>query len=232
VILGGQRDYTEGSISRAITMLSIPMVLEMAMESLFGIVDVFFVAHLGADAVATVGLTESLLMPLFAIALGLSMGTTAIVARRIGEKQPEEASVAAFQALLVGVGISAVVGVTGAVFAPRLLQLMGASDSIIATGSGYSRIIFGGSATIFFLFPINAVFRGAGDPSIAMRSLWLANLINIRLNPCLILGLGPFPEMGVAGSAIGTTIGRGVGVLYQLWHLTRAPAASTSTALR
>jgi putative MATE family efflux protein len=220
-IFGGQRDYTEGSISRAITLLSIPMVLEMAMESLFGVVDVFFVAHLGSDALATVALSESLITPLFAIALGLSMGTTAIVARRIGEKQPEEAAVAAVQSILLGVVISAVVAVAGVVFAPTLLALMGGSESVVRTGTGYARMIFGGSATIFFLFLINAVFRGAGDASIAMRSLWLANLINILLNPCLIMGLGPFPELGVTGSAVGTTIGRGVGVIYQLWHLTK-----------
>jgi putative MATE family efflux protein len=219
VFLGAQRDYTDGSISRAISLLAIPMVLEMAMESLFGIVDVFFVARLGADAVATVGLTESLLTPLFAVALGLSMGTTAIVARRIGEKEAEGAALASVQALIAGVAISAVVSVGGFLFAPKLLALMGASNSIIRTGSSYSRVIFGGSSTIFFLFLINAVFRGAGDPSIAMRSLWLANLINIVLNPCLILGLGPFPALGVTGSAVGTTIGRGVGVLYQLWNL-------------
>ena len=220
-IFGGQRDYTEGSISRAITLLAIPMVLEMAMESLFGVVDVFFVAHLGSDALATVALTESLITPLFAIALGLSMGTTAIVARRIGEKQPEDAAVAAVQSIVLGVIISAVVAVTGVVFAPALLTLMGGSESVVRTGTGYARMMFGGSATIFFLFLINAVFRGAGDASIAMRSLWLANLINIVLNPCLIKGLGPFPELGVTGSAVGTTIGRGVGVMYQLWHLTR-----------
>lgn len=221
VIRGGRFDYTQGSITRAITFLSVPMVLEMAMESLFGIVDVFFIAHLGADAVATVGLTESLLTPLFAIALGLSMGTTAIVSRRIGEKRPEEASIAAAQSLIVAVAISTVVGIAGFAVAPHLLRLMGASDSIIRTGSGYTRTIFGGSATIFFLFLINAVFRGAGDASIAMRTLWLANLINILLNPCLIFGLGPFPRLGVTGSAVGTTIGRGAGVLFQIWMLYR-----------
>lgn len=223
-ICGARFDYTQGSITRAITLLAVPMVLEMVMESLFGIVDVFFIAHLGADAVATVGLTESLITPLFAIALGLSMGTTAIVARRIGEKRPEEASVAAAQSLIVGVVLSAIVGVTGFLAAPHLLRLMGASDSIIRMGSGYTRTIFGGSATIFFLFLINAVFRGAGDASIAMRALWLANLINILLNPCLILGLGPFPRLGVTGSAIGTTIGRGTGVLFQLWMLSNGRA--------
>jgi putative MATE family efflux protein len=218
-MLGARFDYTQGSITRAITLLAVPMVLEMMMESLFGIVDVFFIAHLGADAVATVGLTESLITPLFAIALGLSMGTTAIVARRIGEKRPEEASIAAAQALIVGVVISAIIGVTGFLAAPNLLRIMGATHSIVRTGSGYTRTIFGGSATIFFLFLINAVFRGAGDASIAMRALWLANLINILLNPCLILGLGPFPRLGITGSAIGTTIGRGTGVLFQLWML-------------
>ena len=198
-IRGGQRDCTQGSISRAITLLAVPMVLEMAMESLFGIVDVFFVAHLGADAVASVGLTESLLTPLFAIALGLSMGTTAIVARRVGEKQPAGAAVAAVQAILVGIVISAVVGVTGFLFAPKLLALMGASEAIVKTGSGYTRMIFSGSATIFFLFLINAVFRGAGDATIAMRKLWLANVINIVLNPCLILGPGSVPRAGCDG---------------------------------
>lgn len=221
VLMGAQFDYTQGSIPRAITLLAIPMVLEMMMESLFGVVDVFFIAHLGADAVATVGLTESLLTPLFAIALGLSMGTTAIVARRIGEKRPEEASVAAGQALIIGVVISAVVGTAGFFFASDLLRVMGASDSIVRTGSGYTRTIFSASATIFFLFLINAVFRGAGDASIAMRALWIANGINILLNPCLILGLGPFPALGVTGSAVGTTIGRGTGVLFQLWMLSR-----------
>lgn len=220
-LAGARRDYTQGSISRAITLLAIPMVLEMAMESLFGIVDVFFVAHLGSDALATVALTESLIMPLFAVALGLSMGTTAIIARRIGEKDEGQASIAAVQSILLGLAVSAAVGVAGYLLAPKLLRAMGATESIIHIGQGYTRTILGGSATIFLLFLINAVFRGAGDPSIAMRSLWLANLINIVLNPCLILGLGPFPALGVTGSAIGTTIGRGTGVLYQLWCLRR-----------
>lgn len=216
---GEQLDYTQGSITTAIGLLSIPMVLEMIMESLFGLVDVFFVAHLGADAVAAVGLTESLLTPVFAVALGLSIGSTAIVARRIGESRPEEASIAAAQAILVAVGVSAVVGVAGFLFASDLLRLMGATESIVRIGSGYSRTIMSTSGVIFFLFVINAVFRGAGDASIAMRSLWLANIINILLNPCLILGLGPFPEMGVTGSAVGSSIGRGAGVAYQLWML-------------
>ncbi len=215
---GVRRDYTEGSIPRAIVLLAVPMVLEMLMESLFSVVDMFFIAHLGADAVATVALTESLLTPLFAIALGLSMGLTAIVSRRIGEKDPEGASVATAQAILLGVGISIVVGALGIVFAPALLRIMGAGDGILRH-SIYTRTILGGSATIFFLFLINASFRGAGDPAVAMRTLWLANVINIALNPCLILGLGPFPRLGVLGSAVGTTVGRGIGVAYQLWAL-------------
>lgn len=217
-LAGARRDYTEGSITRAISLLAIPMVLEMAMESLFSVVDMFFIAHLGADAVATVGLTESLLTPLFAVALGLSMGTTAIVARRIGEKDPEGASVAAAQAIVAGIAISAVAGVLGYLFAPDLLRMMGAREGVLQQ-VGYTRTILGGSATIFFLFLINAAFRGAGDPAIAMRALWLANLINIILNPVLILGLGPFPALGVNGSAIGTTIGRAIGVTYQVFIL-------------
>jgi putative MATE family efflux protein len=220
-ILGDpHRDFTEGSINRAITMLAIPMVLEMMMESLFAVVDVFWVAHLGADAVATVGFTESLLTLLFAVALGLSISNAAMVSRRIGEKNPKAAADAATQSILLGLMIAAVTGIAGAVFAPNLLRLMGASDSVIATGSGYARAIYGGSGTVVLLFLINGTFRGAGDAALAMRVLWTANIINILLNPCLIFGLGPFPRWGVAGSGIGTTIGRGTGVLLQLWLLT------------
>jgi putative MATE family efflux protein len=221
-ILGDpHRDFTEGSIGRAIALLAIPMVLEMMMESLFAIVDVFWVAHLGADAVATVGLTESLLMLVYAVALGLSMATTATVARRVGEKNPKAAGEVAIQSILLGLMITAVTGTLGGFFAPRLLHLMGASAAVTATGSGYARAIYVGSGTVFLLFLINGVFRGAGDAALAMRALWTANIINILLNPCLIFGLGPFPRMGVTGSGIGTSIGRGVGVLLQLWFLTR-----------
>ena len=213
------RDYTKGSIDRAIFMLSVPMVLEMCMESLFGIVDIFFVAKLGKEAMAAAALTESTLTILFAIAMGLSMGTTAIIARRIGEKNPEGAGVAAAQSLLAGIGISVAIGVIGAWQAPNLLRLMGAEPDVIRIGAGYTRTIYGGSATIFLLFLLNAVFRGSGDAAVAMRSLWLANGINILLNPLLIFGLGPFPELGVTGSAVGTTIGRGCGVLFQLYVL-------------
>jgi putative MATE family efflux protein len=213
------RDYTKGGIDRAIFMLSVPMVLEMCMESLFGLVDIFFVAKLGKEAMAAAALTESTLTLLFAVAMGLSMGTTAIIARRIGEKNPEEAGVAAAQSLIAGTAISIVIGIVGAWQAPELLRLMGAEPEVIRTGTVYTRTIYGGSATIFLLFLLNAVFRGSGDAAVAMRSLWLANGINILLNPVLIFGLGPFPELGVAGSAVGTTIGRGCGVVYQLFIL-------------
>lgn len=219
-ILGDRhRDFTEGSIGRAIAMLAVPMVLEMMMESLFAVVDMFWVAHLGANAVATVGFTESLLTLLFAVALGLSIATMATVARRIGEKDPKAAAQTASQAVVLGVGIAAVVGTVGFIFARDLLRIMGASPEVIATGSGYTRAIYGGSGTVLLLFLINGVFRGAGDASLAMRVLWTANWINIVLNPLLIFGLGPFPRLGVAGSGIGTTIGRGCGVLLQLWFL-------------
>ena len=215
------RDYTEGSIGRAIAMLAVPMVLEMMMESLFAVVDMFWVAHLGANAVATVGFTESLLVLLFAVALGLSIATTATVARRIGEKNPKAAAETASQAVLLGALIAVVVGSVGVYFAKDLLRLMGASPEVISTGIGYTRAIYGGSGTVMLLFLINGAFRGAGDASLAMRVLWTANWINIVLNPLLIFGLGPFPRLGVAGSGIGTTIGRGCGVLLQLWFLTR-----------
>jgi putative MATE family efflux protein len=219
-VMGTNQDFTEGSIGRAILLLAVPMVLEMSMESLFGVVDVFWVSRLGADAVATVGLTETALVLVFVIALGLSMGATALVARRIGEKDERAAGLVAVQAIVVGLVVSGTTAVVGYFFAPNLLHIMGGSDSVVKLGSGYTRMILSGSTTIFLLFLINAVFRGAGDAAIAMRVLWIANLVNIGLNPCLIFGLGPFPRLGVTGSAVGTTIGRGVGVLLQLWVLT------------
>jgi putative MATE family efflux protein len=214
-------DFTKERIGRAITLLAIPMVLEMMMESLFAVVDMFWVAHLGADAVATVGLTESVLTLLFAVAMGLSVATTAMVARRTGEKNPDGAAEVATQSILLGIIVAGITGISGAIFAPDVLRLMGASGSIIQTGAGYTRVIYGGSAAVMLLFLINAVFRGAGDAVLAMRVLWIANLINIVLNPLLIFGIGPFPRLGVLGSGIGTTIGRGTGVAIQLWMLTR-----------
>jgi len=219
-VRGSEQDFTEGNINRAIVLLSVPMILEMMMESLFGIVNIFYVARwLGAEAAATVGLTESMLTIIFGIAIGLSMATTATVARRTGEKDMEGAAVASVQSIIVGILISLPVAVAGIAFAPALLRLMGAEADVIEQGSGYASIILGGNVCIMLLFLINAIFRGAGDASVAMRSLWLANIVNIILDPCFIFGLGPFPELGVTGSAIATTIGRGTGVVYQLWIL-------------
>lgn len=215
---GHNVDYTTGNLDQALILLAIPMILETAMESLFAIVDIFFVSKLGEDAMATVALTESLVILVIAVALGLSFSTTAYVARRIGEKNPEEAARGAAQSVLIGLSSSALIGCIGFVFAPQLLELMGATPGILRNIT-FSRIVLGGCGTLMMLFLLNAIFRGAGDAVIAMRVLWLANIINIVLNPCLIFGLGPFPEMGIAGSAVGTVIGRGSGVLYQLWLL-------------
>lgn len=218
-LAGTHQDFTEGSLSRGIALLAIPTVLEMAMESAFGLVDAFWVMKLGADAMAAVGLTESLVILIFSIALGLSMAATATVARRIGEKDAEGASIAAVQAIGCGIVVSAILGICGALFAPDLLRLMHATPGIIHTGSRFTAIMLGGNASILLLFLINGVFRGAGDAAIAMRTLWLANLINLTLDPCLIYGVGFFPKLGVQGAAIATTTGRGIGVLYQLFVL-------------
>ena len=220
-IRGVQLDFTEERLGRAILLLSIPMMLEMSMESVFAVVDVFFVMRLGAAAAATVGLTEALLTLLYALAIGLSMGTTAMVARRVGEKDLRGAGTAAVQAIGLGVIIAVLVGLVGGFGAHRLLEIMGASEEIVSTGLGYTRVMFATNIVIFLIFLINAVFRGAGDPSMAMRSLGIANLINIILDPCLIFGLGPFPQLGLTGAAVATTIGRGTGVLYQLYALNR-----------
>lgn len=218
-VRGAQRDYTQGSIGRAVLLLAIPMVLEMSMQSLFMVVDVFFVGKLGPDAVAVVGLCDSLLMLVFSIAIGLSMGATAMVARRVGEGDSEAASTAAIQVIAVGFVISIPIAILGVIYAPESLQLMGASESLAERGTLFTAIMLGGNATLTLLFLINAVFRGAGDAAIAMRALWIANLINIALDPLLIFGIGPFPELGLEGAAVATTLGRGLGVLYQVWML-------------
>jgi putative MATE family efflux protein len=216
---GSHQDYTAGNLNRAIILLAIPMVLEMVLESLFAVVDVLWVGRLGANAVATVGLTESLLALVFSIGIGLSMSTTAMVARRIGEKDPVDAAIAGAQAIFLGLLISLVIGIPAFIFAPQLLRLMGASPAIVATGSGYARIALGGCGAIVMLFLNNAIFRGAGDAAIAMRLLWVSNILNLILDPCLIFGLGPFPRLGVTGAALATFSGRSIGVLYQFYRL-------------
>jgi putative MATE family efflux protein len=216
---GSHQDYTQGSLNRAIFLLAVPMVLEMVLESLFAVVDVFWVGRLGANAVATVGLTESMLSLVFAVGMGLSLSTTAMVARRIGEKDPDGAAVAGVQAIILGLIVSLLIGLPCLVFAPNLLRLMGASPEIVATGSGYARICLGGSCAVLLLFLNNAIFRGAGDAAIAMRLLWVSNIINLVLDPCLIFGWGPFPRLGVTGAALATLIGRSIGVLYQFYRL-------------
>ena len=216
---GSHRDFTQGSVGRAITLLAVPMVLEMIMESVFAVCDVYFVSRLGAAAVATVGLTESWLTLVYAIAMGIAIGASATVARRTGEKDREGAAKAAGQAILLGLAVSITIGVIGGTLAPKMLAVMGAPADVLSTGSTYARIMLGGNATIVMLFLINAIFRGAGDAVIAMRVLWFANAINILLGPCLIFGLGPFPKLGVAGAAIATNIGRGTGALFALSRL-------------
>ena len=216
---GSHQDYTEGSLNRSILLLAIPMVLEMVLESLFAVVDVFWVSRLGADAIATVGLTESVLTLVFSVGMGLGMSTTAMVARRVGEKDPDGAAISAVQAIFLGLLASVVLGLPFLLFSSRILSLMGASPAIISSGVNYTRIALGGSGVVLLLFLNNAIFRGAGDAAIAMRLLWVSNILNLLLDPCLIFGLGPFPKMGVTGAALATFSGRGIAVLYQFYRL-------------
>ena len=220
-VRGAPMDLTAAPIGKALATLAVPMIIEMIMESIFAVVDVFWVAHLGAGAVAAVGLTESMMMILYAIAMGVSIGAMALVARRVGEKDLEGAGRTAAQGIVLGVAIAAVLGVAGALLAPQLMRTMGADDAVIATGSGFTRVMLGCNASVFLLFLINAVFRGAGDAALAMRALWLGNILNIVLGPCFIFGVGPFPALGVTGAAVATSIGRGTAVVYQLTMLAR-----------
>ena len=218
---GEERDYTEGSIRTAIFLLAIPMILELGLESVFAIVDIFFVGKLGSHAIAIVGFTESMITIIYSVAIGLSTAATAIVARRVGEKQVQEASMAAAQSLVIGAIISVVFGVLGWIFASDLLRFMGASEEVVAYGTPFTSIMFAFNFVIVFLFLINGIFRGAGNAALAMRSLWIASLINIFLDPILIYGIGSWQGWGIEGAAIATCIGRGTGVLYQVYHLFR-----------
>ncbi len=218
-IKGTEQNFTTGKLGRAIFLLAVPMVLEMAMESVFAVVDIFFVSKLGSEAVATVGITESVMTLLYAISLGLGMGTTALIARRVGEGKMKDASVTAAQSISLGVILSIPIAIAGIYFAPDLLEIMGSSQTMIDTGFRYPQIVIGFNIVIMLLFIINSIFRGAGDAALSMRILWVSNFINIILDPCLIFGLGPFPELGIAGAATATVIGRGVGVVFQLYLL-------------
>ena len=218
---GSSQDYTRGPVGRSLLLLAIPMVLETALESVFALTDVFWVSRLGSEAITAVGLSESLITLVYTIAIGLSIGATAMVARRIGAGDPEGAARAAVQAIVLGVVVSTAVAVVGVVYGPDLLRLLGAEPEVVAGGAGYIRVLLGGNATVMLLFLLNAVFRGAGDAAIAMRLLTFANAINIVLDPLLIFGWGPFPEMGLTGAAVATTIGRGTAVVLQLVTLLR-----------
>jgi putative MATE family efflux protein len=221
---GTRRDFTQVPIRQAILLLAVPMILEMGMESLFVVVDIYWVSRLGANAIAVVGLTEAMLTMIYTVAIGLAIGATATVARRIGEKDPDRAAHAAVQVLMLGGLLAVIIGVFGVLAAPRLLALMGATPEVIEQGRGYTAVMLGGNATVLLLFLGNAIFRGAGDAAIAMRVLWLANGLNILLGPCFIFGLGPFPELGVTGAAVATNLGRGTAVVYLLYRLWRGGA--------
>jgi len=226
-LTGTEQDFTEGSLSRGIALLAIPTILEMSMESLFGVVDAFWVASLGRDAMSAVGLSEALIVLVFAVAMGLATAASATVARRIGEKDPDGAGIAAVQGIACGIVVTIVLGIAGALTAPQLLAWMHATPGTVRIGTGYARILLGGNFAIVMIFLINGIFRGAGDAAIAMRTLWMANLINLALDPCLIYGLGPFPKLGVTGAAVATTTGRTIGVLYQISVLMSGSARVT-----
>jgi putative MATE family efflux protein len=218
-IRGGEYDYTQGSIRAAIVLLAIPMILELSLESVFAVVDMFFVGKLGSNAIQTVGLTESVITIVYSLAIGLSTAATAMVARRVGEKNLKAAGHAGMQALIMALIATVIISVAGLIFAPDILRIMGATPEVVKEGTLFTRIMLGGSVVIILLFLINGIFRGAGNAAIAMRSLWLASLMNIFLCPALINGWGPLPELGLKGAAVATTIGRGTGVLYQCYHL-------------
>lgn len=225
-VKGIEMDYTKGSIRKAIVVLAIPMILEMIMESVFALVDLFFVGHLpnAEHTVQTVGLTESVLSIIYSVAIGMSMAATAIVARRVGEKNYDEAAHSAAQSIWLALIVTVIISAAGIVFAPDILRLMGADETTVSMGSTYTRIDIGGSIVIMMLFLINGIFRGAGNASMAMKSLWLANICNIILCPLFIRGLGPVPAFGLTGAAMATTTGRGIGVCYQLYHLFKGKA--------
>lgn len=220
-IAGEDANILSGNIDRAIILLAIPMTLEMVMESLFAVVDIFFVSKIGVNAIAAVGLTESLMTITYSLGWGLALGTTAMIARRVGEKDNEGASIAAVQSIYLAFIIAVPIMIAGLLFSKDFLRLMGASEAIIAEGAGYTRLIFGSNIIVILLFLINGVFRGAGDAALAMRSLWIANTINIILDPMFIFGIGPFPEWGIEGAAIATVIGRTAGICYQIYHLAK-----------
>ena len=218
-IQGTEENFTSGSINRAIFLLAVPMIIEMGMEAIFAVVDAFFVAKISVNAIATVGLTESVMTLIYSMAMGLGMAATALVARRIGEKKPEKASKAAGQVLTITLFVAVLIGIFGFIYAKDVLRIMGGSEQLIEEGFRYTQIMYGFNIVIFLLFVLNAIFRGAGNAAIAMRTLIISNSLNIILDPCLIFGYGPFPEMGIQGAAIATVTGRGIGILYQLYHL-------------
>jgi putative MATE family efflux protein len=220
---GEEHDYTQGSIRQAILLLAIPMILELSLESVFAVVDIYFVGKLGSNAIQAVGLTESVITIVYTIGIGLSIGATAMVARRIGEKNPDGAAHAGAQAIVISLFVTVFISIIGVIYGPEVLKLMKAAPEVVSQGAVFTRIMLGGSLVIILLFLINGIFRGAGDAALAMRSLWIASGINIILCPTLINGYGPFPELGLKGAAIATTIGRGVGVAYQCYHLFAAP---------